>query len=112
MWHPESECLFEETDPEAVMSQLDQGCADVTGDADYEEIARKRRYDDSLKSLRKRAEGQQAVFKEVLLRGQRYPSCLNCIHWGKTQCIEFEVLPPPEVIVFSCLTNWEPDIPF
>lgn len=50
-----------------------------------------------------------------------FPSCLNCEHWadnrvggnstGTKQCLLYNALPPPEVIVYGC-PDYLADIPF
>jgi hypothetical protein len=44
-------------------------------------------------------------------------TCLNCKHFtirGSTtpHCLKWDQTPPPEVIVFSCVVEWEPTTPF
>jgi hypothetical protein len=41
-------------------------------------------------------------------------SCLNCglFDAGKEICRNWGVRPPAEIIVFSCIEEWEKDIPF
>lgn len=72
------------------------------------------------------------AIQNAAIKGQRWQSCLNCIHWSKSgketildptqncgyrevetgpSCMEFKVLPPPEVLVVGC-ENHEWDIPF
>lgn len=51
-----------------------------------------------------------------------WKTCLNCEHWRnnsveqdkveKPMCRKFNILPPPEIIVHSCVDEWLPVIPF
>lgn len=53
--------------------------------------------------------------------------CLNCNHWGnnnpdrdiakedlelKLKCHKYSMIPPPDIILYSCIENWTPIIPF
>lgn len=65
-----------------------------------------------------------AAHREAIRRAV-YPSCLNCEHWGEFTvpsldntppkvykgCSLYKGVPPPDVIVFSCV-SWVDEIPF
>lgn len=74
----------------------------------------------------------QADIQKAAITAQTWRCCLNCINWSKSgrrsvpdetqqcgyrmedtgpSCMEYKVLPPPEVLVVGC-ENYEPDIPF
>ena len=57
------------------------------------------------------AAGQRRVF-QMLLDNHVIRSCLNCEHWTDNQCALYKSVPPPKVIMFSCVEEWEPDVPF
>lgn len=112
LYHPESDCYFHEGDPEAMIAHLDQGCEDVTGVDSHEKAYMEQQCAKHLRMDRQRAFIRQKVFRDILIKQQRYPSCLNCVNWYEDKCHLFKTTPPPEVIVFSCLEAWEADIPF
>jgi hypothetical protein len=112
LYHPESDCYLCEVDPEVMVSHLDQGCEDVTGIDFHEKAHMVQQHAKHLQADKRRAFIRQKVFRDILIKQQRYPSCLNCVNWYEDKCTLFKAVPPPEVIVFSCLEAWEADIPF
>lgn len=115
IWHPESESLFEEHDPEELDSLFGEQCEDVTGIAAFES---KFKIEQELKmeySLTQHQTNHEDFFREMIKR-QVFSSCINCInHSGKdpkASCLKYKTTPPPEVIVYSCGANWEGDLPF
>jgi len=69
------------------------------------------------------AEKHEAVktVVEFLIGAQRMRSCANCLYANNNiytkepdafKCTKFGVVPPINVILFSCGKEWEGDIPF
>ena len=58
------------------------------------------------------SESRAKLHKE-LIEHHVVRSCLNCENWSglHNECLEFETIPPPEVIVYGC-KQWTPAIPF
>jgi hypothetical protein len=61
------------------------------------------------------------VVVDFLVAAQRMRSCGNCLHANNNlyikseesfKCTKFGVVPPINVIFFSCGAEWEADIPF
>jgi hypothetical protein len=54
------------------------------------------------------------LLHKELIQTQVVRSCLNCECFDKKkgECLEFEMRPPAEVIVFSCGAPWVAELPF
>lgn len=126
-WHPESEALFEEFEQVQIEKALTEfGIEDVTGLVEYENRFRDQKYLEQIKeskmnlgtSLSYIAELNAGdIVHEKMLNSRVFRSCLNCDHWlgfdkSELPCSKFKVLPPPKIIVFSCITHWIDGIPF
>ncbi len=116
IWHPESESLFEEHDPEKLDALFGGQCEDVTGIASYESKYQIQKELEMEYKLTQHQPNHDAFYREMIAR-QVFSSCINCINFSKPKdkpaiCLLYKVTPPPEVIVFSCGAAYEGDLPF
>lgn len=51
--------------------------------------------------------------QQLIIDGNGWRTCINCFHWkeSKSLCTKFNALPPPHVILYSCV-EWKFEIPF
>jgi hypothetical protein len=119
IWHPESECLFEEHDD--LRDFTSDQAMDVTGIKHYEDMFKDYQRQENQQKAVEKAKAYQAKNFEVsnllldrLLGNDTIHSCLNCARFAHNTntCLKWEQTPPAKVIVYSCGSGWEPDIPF
>lgn len=115
IWHPESESLFEEHDPEKLDALFGEQCEDVTGIASFEAIFKATEELNMEFKLTQHQMNHEDFFREMIKR-QVFSSCINCIEYNarhpEASCMKYKATPPPEVIVYSCGASWEGDVPF
>jgi hypothetical protein len=67
------------------------------------------------KVLAERRDAHHLVQKRMHLAGITM-SCLNCEYWDADNkdaaCTLFKATPPPQTLVFSCVTHWIQEVPF
>jgi hypothetical protein len=53
------------------------------------------------------------IIKSFIRNGE-LKSCANCSQMlsASTKCLKYNVVPPIEIILYSCGAGWEDDIPF
>ena len=125
LYHPESESLFEEFEPNRIEAALKEfGVEDVTGRVGYESRFYNQKYLNDIKESKMKPSSAYSdqlnagdIVHEKLIASAVFRSCLNCDHWlgfdkSEKPCNKFKVLPPPKVIVFSCIQDWVEQIPF
>lgn len=64
--------------------------------------------------LAKQKDAHHLVQKRMMQDGI-IMSCLNCEYYDAKlpkPCTQFDATPPPEILVYSCVTHWDQEIPF
>jgi hypothetical protein len=64
--------------------------------------------------LATRKDAHHLVQKRLVLDGILM-TCLNCEFYDATKkhaCTQFDATPPPETLVYSCVTHWIQEVPF
>jgi hypothetical protein len=111
IYHPESDCLFVESEAESMLQHLTMGCQDVTDNLEYEKRYLQLEHKKRETAEKIKVSNRMAVHRSLIVK-MCYPSCLNCSYWMDNKCGKFNSVPPPEIIVFSCVDEYEEDIPF
>lgn len=109
--HEGSDCLFEEYDDLAI---YEFDVDDVTGVRLFEERFKDEERERTVHRTLANKKLVSKMVTEQLIATDVIHSCINCGHWDqpKQLCTKYNMLPPAEVIVYSCGDDWFPDIPF
>ena len=109
IYHAESESYFYGT-LAVIAACTSEDLNNVTGYAEHEAEARKRGITriDAVKRLE-----SEAVTKHqtLVVNGNGWRCCANCLRWDGKQCGYFKAVPPPHIILHGCKDH-ETDIPF
>ena len=112
MYHPESNCLFEDYTDLMISMEVE----DVTGYKEWEDKwmdEQRKKWQEANRSNSHFDFSKQLLTK--LLDKEVIRSCWNCGNFDPSvdKCNKWKMTPPPKVIVFSCgKDGWIQDIPF